>query len=146
MATLETYGFEDLDDVYKEIIDIPWPVTEKALNGMAEVAAAKIKASGEAMGVRDPESDVHILDKIVLRKAKQTTFGGFQNISFSGKRRRGKNNTETRNAEIAFVNEYGKRGQPARPFLSAAMNQYVDQITDPGADVLLDWIENEWTK
>ena len=144
MATLETYGFEDLDDVYKKIMDIPWEVTESALNGMAAVAAEKVKSQGEAMGVRDPESDVHILDKIVLRKAKKTEFGGVQNISFSGSRTRGEKGTKTRNAEIAFIKEYGKRTQAARPFISTALNQYTDQITNPGADAILDWIEKEW--
>lgn len=145
MAKFETFGFEDLQDALERISDIPFGVIEEALDGMADVAADKIRSTGESMGVRDPESDVHILDKIKkASKAKKTDSGGYLNISFSGSRRRGK--TSTRNAEIAFVNEYGKRGQPARPFIGKAMTQYEKQIAAPAEKVIGDWIEKEFNK
>lgn len=144
MASLKLEGFQELDIGLVRISSIPWPVKEKALNEMAEVAAEEIRSTGENMGVRDPDSDVHILDKIKPTKAKETETGGYQNITFSGTRTRG--NTRTRNAEIAFVNEYGKSGQKARPFIRVAMSQNADKINDPGAEVILDWVENEWVK
>lgn len=144
MATLELEGFEDLEDAFRRISEIPFPVTAEALDGMAEVAAAKIKASGESMGVRDPESDVHILDKIKTNKAKQTQSGGYETITFSGSRKRG--NTETRNAAIAFINEYGKRGQRARPFIGTAMKQNEDAILAPAEKIIGDWIENTFSR
>ena len=140
MATLELQGFDSLEDAFKRIADIPFDVTAEALDGMAEVAAAKIKAQGESMGVRDPESDVHILDKIKRNEAKQTASGGYETITFSGTRLRG--NTRTRNAEIAFVNEYGKRGQAARPFIGLAMTQNEEAIQDPAEKIIGDWIES----
>ena len=88
------------------------------------------------MGVRDPESEVHILDKISKAKAKLTASGGYQEITFSGSRRRG--NTTTRNAEIAFVNEYGKRGQQPRPFIGQAMTANEEQIAAAGGPGGLD--------
>lgn len=139
MATLELEGFDDLQDAFRRISEIPFDVTSDALDGMAEVAAAKIRSSGEAMGVRDLESDVHILDKIKTNKAKKTQSGGYETITFSGSRfRNGKN---TRNAEIAFINEYGKRGQRARPFIGTAMKQNEDAIFAPAEKVIGDWIE-----
>ena len=145
MATLELTGFDDLEDAFRRISEIPFDVTAEALDAMAAVAADAIRSTGESMGVRDPESDVHILDKIKkASKAKKTDSGGYLNISFSGSRRRGK--TSTRNAEIAFVNEYGKRGQPARPFIGKAMTQYEKQITAPAEKVIGDWIEKEFNK
>lgn len=144
MATLELLGFESLDDAFRRIADIPDDVTTEALDAMAAVAAKKIKASGEAMGVRDPESDVHILDKIQPTKARLSDRGGYVDITFSGSRTRGR--TRTRNAEIAFVNEYGKRGQPARPFIGTAMTQGEGQISAPGEKIVGDWIEKEFAK
>lgn len=144
MATLELYGFDGLQDALERIGEIPFDVTSEALNGMAEVAMDKIRSTGEAMGVRDPESDTHILDKIKPSKAKKTDSGGYLNISFSGSRKRGK--TTTRNAEIAFVNEYGKRGQPARPFIGTAMSRSEDEITVPAEKVIGDWIEQEFSR
>ena len=144
MATLELQGFEDLEDAFRRISEIPFDVTAEALDGMAEVAAEKIRSTGEAMGVRDPESDTHILDKIKPRKAKKTEYGGYEMISFTGSRTRGK--AKTRNAEPAFVNEYGKKGQPARPFIGTAMSRSEDEITAPAEKVIGDWIEQEFSR
>lgn len=142
MATLELTGFDDLEDAFRRISEIPFDVTAEALDAMAAVAADAIRSTGESMGVRDPESDEHILDRIKPRKPKKTTEGGYEMISFTGTRRRG--NTTTRNAEIAFVNEYGKKGQPARPFIGTAMNRNADRIQDQAEKVIGDWIENEF--
>ncbi len=144
MAKLELEGFSDLDSAFAHIAQIPGPVKEKALQAMANVAAPQIKRSGESMGVREPEGQVHILDVIKLSKPKTNDSGGYLDINFSGTRTRG--NTKTRNAEIAFVNEYGKRGQEARPFIGTAMNQYAEKIAEAGADVLWDYIEREFEK
>ena len=142
MATLEIEGFTGLEDAFRRIADLPWSVTEEALGQMAAVAAAEIRSTGESMGVRDPESDVHILDKIKPAKAKKTETGGEQRITFSGTRTRHK--TRTRNAEIAFINEYGKRGQKARPFIGTAMTQNEDKINAPAETVIGDWIESNF--
>lgn len=144
MASLEMYGFESLDDVFRRVGDVPWDVTEDALDAMAETAMPKIRSSGESMGVRDPESDVHILDKLKRNKAKQTDSGGYETITFSGSRTR--HGTSTRNAEIAFINEYGKRGQPARPFMARAMEANENAILSAAEKIVGDWIENEWNK
>ena len=145
MASLELQGFDSLEDAYQSIADIPFAVTADALDAMAEVAMAKIKAQGETMGVRDPESSVHILDKITHRKPKQTESGGYALITFTGSRTRGRG-TVTRNAEIAFVNEYGKRGQRARPFIGLAMTQNEDEILAPAEKIVGDWIETTFTQ
>lgn len=144
MARLELNGFEDLWDAYNRISDIPDSVTEEALDEMAKIAEAEIRRTGESMGVRDPESDVHILDKLKRKKPKITPEGGYSIITFTGKRHRGKK--DTRNAEIAFVNEYGSRKFKARPFIGTAIAKAEDKIVKPGIDVVGDWIENEFQK
>ena len=145
MASLEVYGFEDLADALHRISDIPDSVIEDSLDAMAEVAADKIRAEGQSVGVRDETSGTHILDSLSRSsKAKLSDWGGYKMITFKGKRRRG--NTETRNAEIAFVNEYGRRGQAARPFMGTAMSKNEDAITAPAEQIVGDWIENEYMK
>ena len=144
MASFSASGIDELNAAFGRIGEIPWEVTEAALNSMAEVAAAKVKAEGSAMGVRDPESNVHILDTIKPTKAKPTDGGGRQFITFSGKRTR--NGRQTRNAEIAFINEFGKENQPARPFVGNGMSKNEEAITDPGAKVIGDWIESEFQR
>ena len=144
MATLEVFGFDDLNDAFNRIADIPFEVTAEALTQMADVAADKIKSSGESMGVRDPESSVHILDNIKPAKPKQTPGGGRCDITFSGTRTR--HGIKTRNAEIAFINEYGKRGQDARPFVKTAMTRNEEAIAKPGEEIIGDWIEHEFSR
>lgn len=144
MANLEISGIDELNDAFRRIGEIPESVTVKALSEMAAVAAAKIKAQGETMGVRDPESGEHILDRIKQQKPKMTDTGGYANITFTGSRMRG--NTKTRNAEIAFVNEYGTRNMPARPFVGLAMTKNEAAIVRPGAAVIEDFIEKEFNR
>ena len=142
MAMLELQGLDSLQEALRRISEIPWEVTESALDAMAEAALPEIRSKGEAMGVRDPESNVHILDQLKRKKAKQDKSGGHEDITFSGSRQRG--GSRTRNAEIAFINEYGKRGQPARPFIGQAMTQNEEKITEPAERILGDWIENNF--
>lgn len=144
MARLELDGFDGLNDALRRISEIPWETTAEALSRMAAVAEEKIRRSGSAMNVRDPDSAVHILDKVKAKKPRKTDGGGYADITFDGSRQRGK--TRTRNAEIAFINEYGKRGQPARPFIAAAMTQGEDAIAAPGEKILGDWIEKEFSR
>ena len=141
MATLELFGLDDIAEAYLRIKEIPWPEMEKALDEMAEAGLKAVKASGESLGVRDPMSDVHILDKLVRRKAKKTDSGGYEDVNFSGSRVR--NETRTRNAVIAFENEYGNRRQSARPFVGTALAREEDEIAE-GGESILDWIEEEF--
>lgn len=138
MATLELFGFDELAEAYLRIKEIPWPVMEKSLDQMARTGLDAIRASGNSMNVRDPESDTHLLDTLKCRKAKKTDSGGYEDVSFSGTRER--NGTRTSNARIAFENEYGNRHQAARPFVGFAMSDKDDEIA-AGAEGVLDWIE-----
>ena len=142
MARLELSGMDELNEAFRKISDIPDGVTARALNNMAEIAAKEIKVSGESMGVRDPESSVHILDKIKPTKVKITDSGGYQDITFSGTRPRG--GKREKNAVIAFVNEYGTRDQDARPFIGKAMTGKEEQIAAAGGEVIGDWIEKNF--
>ena len=143
MASFELYGFEDLATSLQRFAQIPEDELEKMVVGMAETALPKIKAKGESLGVRDPVSDVHILDKMKIGKFKKTQTGGYVDITFSGSRER--NGSRTRNAEIAFVNEYGKRTQAARPFVGLAMTENEDEIAAAAEDQFGDWADDVFT-
>lgn len=139
MARLEFDGFDELDEALHRLGQPPDNLKAKALTEMAKVASGKIKSQGEAMGVRDPDRGVHILDKIKVNKPKLNDDGGICTITFQGTRSRGRK--RVRNAEIAFVNEYGTRKQRARPFIGQAMTQNEKAIVEPGAEIIGDWIE-----
>lgn len=142
MAKLDLSGFDELLSAFDEISNIPEEIQTKALTAMETLAAEKIKASGEAYGIRDPESPVHVLDSIKMNKPKKTDSGGYADITFSGARTR--HGKQTRQAEIAFINEYGKRNQQSRPFVGEAMEKNADAIAKTGAEIILDWTENKF--
>ena len=139
MAQISLDGFDEIDRMFKELGEIPFEVTSKALDAMAEVAEDQVRKTGETMGVRDPESRVHVLDKVTHTKPKKSDSGGYSDVTFSGTRTRGR--TRTRNAEIAFINEYGKRGQAPRPFIRQAAEQGADAIAAPGEKIVGDWFQ-----
>lgn len=47
-----------------------------------------------------------------------------------------------RNAAIAYINEFGKKGQPARPFIKMAIEKSGEKINDAGAKVFYAWLES----
>ena len=71
MGSLSVSGSDKLSDAFARIQDIPFSVTSEALDAMAEVAVREIRDTGETMGVRDENSDVHILDHLITKKAKE---------------------------------------------------------------------------
>ena len=135
MATLELQGFEDLASSLQRFAErFSEGDLEKTLITMANTGMTEIRNTGESMGVRDPMSDVHILDKMGVGKFKKTMTGGYVDVTFRGSRER--NGVRTRNSEIAFVNEYGKRTQIARPFIGRALAEDEDEILAPAEDLL----------
>lgn len=144
MATVELEGFAELDRMFQQLGNLPFDVIAEALEEMAEPAERAVRESGLSMGVRDPESRVHILDNITHTKPKQTSDGGACKVTFKGSRTRGRK--KTRNAEIAFLNEYGKRGQAARPFIRQAAESSGPRVAEAGARVIEKWIDDSTQK
>ena len=144
MARLDLTGYDELLDAFARIGEFPDSVLDSALTAMETIAADEIRSSGERYGIRDPQSNVHVLDKVKINNPKRTETGGYADVTFSGTRTRG--NTETRNAEIAFINEYGKRSQQARPFVGEAMEKNADKIAQAGEKIITEWMENEFEK
>ena len=142
MAKLVISGLEEIQKTLLEMTDIPENVTEKALTAMGKIGVDAVNGTGEAMGIYDGDSRVHILDKVKLAKIAKTPGGGFTEVYFSGTRKRG--NTVTANSLIAFQNEYGNRHQQARPFVRLAAAQYGDQIAAPGEKIIGDWFEHRF--
>ena len=144
MPRLDFTGLDDLMKAFENISEVPVSVVERALTKMESIAADEIISSGERYGIRDRESNVHILDNIKINKPKRTESGGYADVTFSGSRTR--NGNSTRNAEIAFINEYGKRNQQARPFIGEAMNKKAEEIVQAGADIVTEWMEKEFNR
>ena len=113
MAELTCYGLDGLMLSLKEIEEIPAEVQDEMLLAGAEVVAQAQREKVKAYGIYDGSSPRHVADAIKPGKVKLKKGQRIIYVSPTGSRRRGK--TVTRNAEILFVNEYGKKRQKARP-------------------------------
>lgn len=142
MASFETYGSDGLIQAFQRMSNIPDDVKINALNSMGKIAADSQKETGERHGVRDPKSSVHILDNIKVNKPKIGDAGGSITITFEGTRPNG--NTEIRNAEIAFIQEYGTDKIPAQQFIREAMETAADNIGKAGEKIIQDYIEKSF--
>ena len=94
-----------------------------------------------AYGIYDRESTQHVADsirpgKVKLKKGERVIY-----VSPTGKRKRG--NTETRNAEILFVNEFGKKGQSARPAVHDANEASAEATTRAEFEVYDRWLKSK---
>lgn len=113
MAEFSCNGLDGLMLSLKEIEEIPAEVQDEMLLAGAEVVAQAQREKVKAYGIYDGSSPRHVADAIKPGKVKLKNGQRVIYVSPTGSRRRGK--TVTRNAEILFVNEYGKKRQKARP-------------------------------
>ena len=74
-------------------------------------------------------------------KVKKGKDGRCLSIYPKGTRKR--DGRTTRNAEIAFINEYGKRGQPARPAIDAANKKKEKEAVDAGERVYHQFLDSK---
>lgn len=129
MASLTTDGLERLMLDMQEISEIPLDVAEQMLEAGADVLVQGQREMAISMGVVESGQ---VAASIVKGKVKRTKDGYSISVYPRGSRRRG--NKTTRNAEIAFVNEFGKRGQFPRPFIRTANEKYGDEAVDAAAE------------
>lgn len=118
MASME---FDDLTGLMldlEQLANMPDSVISEMLDSQANILVEAQKQKARAYGVVDTGE---MIDSITKGKLKKLLDGQEVSVYPQGSRTRGRyKKSTTRNAEIAFVNEYGKRGQMARPFVRDA--------------------------
>lgn len=131
---LEALG-NDLEEISKKAIDNTLPILEKSVEKNLDRYIHNSKNStGE------------LKKSIYQRKAKKNNKTGDVKgaIAFKGTRYKNKNKTKesaVRNGLIAGVLEYGKKGQPPRPFLRIAAAESEQEVTNAIRDVFNQEIE-----
>lgn len=147
MATFSVEGTGELKAMLDDLANIPDDVVDNILLSMGEVALNAQRDMGKALKVYDPEWDgQHVLDSFTLSKVTRKDGIASCFISFKGKRKRG--NKETRNAEIAFLNEFGvpqRRGKKVaiepKQFIGKANVLNEDKIIEAGVKVWDDYLD-----
>ena len=135
MAGFTVKGLPELEKQLAMLSTIPADVIWKMLDAEADVVVAAQRATAASMlAGRFNKGAV----QRAIKKGKIKLVKGVytQYINYTGRQH------GNRIAEIAFVNEYGKKGQAGRPFIRTANEQCADQAVDAGAKVLYDWIDS----
>ena len=131
MGSLTYSGYDELILSMQEVANLPDEVLDEMLNAQADIVVDAQRKQAEAMGVVDTGLTLRSIKKgkVKVKKGVRSIF-----ITPSGTRKRGKK--RVRNAEIAFVNEFGKKKQKARPFIRTANEMSAQATTQAAADVL----------
>ncbi len=136
MASFDFSGIEELMAGLHEISALSDDTVEQLLLAEAAVVEKAQKQTGLAMGVHRTGVT---LDSISHGKLKKTANGGRALYVYP----RGVNSKGIRNAEVAFINEFGKTNQKARPFIKTANETCADEAVDAAAKVYASYLASK---
>lgn len=130
MANLAVDGLDGLVLDLEAVSELPDNVAEEMLDAEAEIVEKAQIYTGMKMGVHRTGVT---LSSITHGKMKRTNDGGRVKYVYP----RGINEAGNRNAEIAFINEFGapKRKITARPFIKTANELAADTIENAAVNV-----------
>ncbi len=106
-------GFDELIFAFDELSEMPDSVLDGMLEAGAKVVERVTRETGESYGVHRTGATLGAIGHDAPRK---TADGKAVYIYPKGSTANGPNKTK-RNAEVAYINEYGKKNQPPRPFM-----------------------------
>ena len=135
MAEFGVTGLDDLMLSMQQIAEIPDDVQDEILNAQADVIVEAQKSKGHSYGV---ERTGVTLNSIKKSKPKSRKGSRVVYVTPTGTNKDG-----NRNAEVAFVNNYGTRSQKARPFITDANEMSAEQTTAAGAAVYDAWLKTK---
>lgn len=138
MASFSVRGLDELCEAFGRAEKVPADVTRNILLAMAE-AAKKAQSKMAAIMLTGPYATGITQGAIKINSPQISASGGKIKLSFKGSRTRGR--TTTRNAEIAYINEFGKRGQGARPFIKTANETAGEEINAAGEREFNAWLD-----
>ena len=112
MAQFEVTGLDELVSKLGDLEDMFDDIAPEILTAQADELIEETRSKGRAMGVHRTGQT---LDSLKKSKVSQVGASYEIKVTFEGKNRAGE-----RNAAVAFINNYGKTNQPARPFVTQA--------------------------
>lgn len=134
MAQLNHSGLADLELSLKEIAELPVSVHDEMLSVMAEATAEGQRQKARSYLVKDSGKTIKSIKPGRIktdRDGRRVVY-----VTVSGIRKRGKKTIrKVRNAEIAFINEYGKKGQKARRFVRDGNEASAEAATNAAKEI-----------
>lgn len=142
MGRLTVNGLDDLADDFAALARLPDSVIEGMLNAEADIIVAEQQRQVGTQW-QGQYSEKISAKSIKKGKAKKTKDGYCITISPQGSRKR--RGQSTRNAEIAFINEYGAPGRhiAARPAIDAANKKKESEAVDAGERVYNAYLDSK---
>lgn len=135
MAEFKAVGLDELALSLQEIAEIPEDIQDEMLRTQGNIVAQAQRESAQRYGIQRTGI---LIRSIKPGKVKLDKHGGrVLYVTPVGSRVRG--GKKTTNAEIAFLNEYGTRGQRARPFMRDANERSAEAATQAAADIYYRW-------
>lgn len=144
MGSFSVVGLDGLIDDFAELARLPGSVVDGILEAEADVI---LPAQREEIERRwnGPYSEGISAKCVKKGKVKKNRDGRSLSIYPQGTRRRGKSKKSTRNAEIAFINEYGApwRGIEARPAIGTANAKKEQEAVEAGERVYHAYLDSK---
>lgn len=135
MAEFKAVGLDELALSLQEIAEIPEDIQDEMLRAQGNIVAQAQRESAQRYGIQRTGT---LIRSIKPGKVKLDKHGSrVLYVTPVGSRVRG--GKKTTNAEIAFLNEYGTRGQRARPFMRDANERSAEAATQAAADIYYRW-------
>lgn len=138
MAEFKAVGLDELALSLQEIAEIPEDIQDEMLRSQGDIVAQAQRESAQRYGIQRTGTLIRYIKpgKVKLDKHGNRVLY----VTPVGSRVRG--GKKTTNAEIAFLNEYGTRGQRARPFMRDANERSAEAATQAAADIYYRWQES----
>lgn len=135
MAMFKAEGLSELALSMQEVAQLPEDMICEIVETQAADAKAAVQSFGDQYQIRRTGET---LRHIVARKPKRNKVGDIGCLlTFQGANKAG-----TRYGEIAFVNNYGKRGQAARPFFTDGLAAVDEKNTETARRIFDDWLKS----
>lgn len=135
MATITTDGLAKFAVSLEELQELQIKVIDKMLDAQADIIEPAQKAKGRAYGVYRTGVT---LASIKRGSKKKTKNGRSIHITLQGRNADG-----NRNAEVAFINEFGKKNQLARPFIRDANEANADNAVAASAAIYDQYLKSK---
>ena len=128
MAEFRADGIDQLMLSLEDVANMPEEVQDEMLNAGADALIPIQRQKVRQYGIYDMDNHEtkHVADSIGKSRPKSRKGVRVIYVTPKGSRRRGKKTT--RNAEILFVNEFGKRGQKGRPAIRDATEEAANDV------------------
>ena len=141
MARFSVDGLFDFDELLNAGA-LHNDVMDKMLHASADVIVNAQKKTAKSI-LRGKYATGRLAASITKGRVRRSKDGRSIEIGFKSGRVRGKKEPRpTSNAEIAFLNEYGKRGQPPRPFIQQANEQCREKAIEAAETEYNKWLES----